>query len=451
MNFLLWIGRFARDFPRQFLAVCLSLLILSAGGAWAATSYDVANEPQMYLDTSINTTSTTITLSSPQVNGANHLFTTTSGAVMRIRSGFFREDIYVPSATVGSNNKVTLNSVTRNLCPYTGHQFVSCGAGRTWGKGAIVELTVDKNLLNAKANKDRPNVFTASGALGFTGSGSNSFPIFATTALRDHNLGTGAMPGLQACVTGTGLCYYTLSGTWNTYGNTGVGNATETTSGVAEAAVIADQLSRASLGDSGAPLFLQPKHLTTSGGTLANGRIPLLSGGVLDESLTGTSVTSGAYLRANNYGPPKWTTLSFNNSTNLVNSGSLTINSFMTGALLNAQQTSTPFFTVQGPVKNGHITTGGTGPTFAPECSITANVGNDTAGRFQVTGGTETRCSLYFNKRFTKIPSCTISHNLPLVAPPIVVTTNTGFILKVSGAGDDLNSYVISYLCLEYY
>lgn len=291
------------------LCVLASLFIAGYGITHAAlsTSYDVTNEVQMNLDVSITRTQTTgIILSSPQVNGVNHRFATTTGGLLRIRSGSFREDITYTSATIGSDNKVTLVGVTRNICAQNSRAYISCGDGRNWGKGAIVELTVDARLINLKSNLDRSNIFTSSGAIAFSGSGSLAWPTFATTAARDQALGaTPGGPVRTACVTATGLCYMYIGGAWTAFGNTGVSTATESAVGTVELGTVADQLAKTITGNAG-PTVVQTQHLISSGsihginGTIYASRIPMLNAsGALSASLGGLgriNFTSGALM-----------------------------------------------------------------------------------------------------------------------------------------------------------
>jgi len=270
----------------------------------------------MFLDNSINGTQTTgIVLSSPQLNGAAQRFSTTSGAVLRIRYGNYREDIYTSSATINTvTNKVTLVGVTRNICPQFGRSFISCGNGRSWGKGAIVELNVDARLLNLKANVDRGNNFTASGAIAFLTNGSGSLiqPVYTTTTLRDHNLGAVPRFGMSACTSDTGLCYDGLGGAWVARGSNATANASETVAGKVQLGTILDQIAKTILGSTGAPTVVQTKYLTSSGSvhgtndSVNAGRVLMLnSSGAISATVGGlgrVNATSGALIVAQGSG-----------------------------------------------------------------------------------------------------------------------------------------------------
>lgn len=452
MKLLLFLKDFVKEYPRHFLGTCVTLLILSTGAAFAAVSVDWNNLPQMYLENTIAKAQTTnIKLSVPQISGGDWIFSATSGGVLRFRTpnNSTTEDVYYSQAIVNSDKTVTLTgSVIRHICENVSRSYISCGDGYQWTAGTIVEYTVDARNINMKANIDRRNVFTARDSIRFSGSGSLGQPTFATTAERDRQLGSSPATGsgLVACVTATSLCYDGLGGTWVARGNTGVGAATEAATGIVQLATVAHQLART--GTDAGPTVLQAKNLTSSGGTvLANGRVFIASGSTLDDTALGLSPGSGEYLRIYQGNP---TFMDIFTSTKLVNSGSLTINSFQTGALLNAKQTGTSYFVVEGAVKNGHIRTGGAAPTFSPECTMTTSAGNDTAGKF-VVNGVESRCAMYFNKPYTNPPICVVSWSIQTDVNVIrVTTTSSGMLVTGQGSGADFNGSTISYICLEY-
>ena len=350
--------------------------------AAAFTSYDVTNEPQMHLAVNITPTQTTgIILSAPQLNAANHTFATTTGAVLRIRYGSYQEDISYTSATVNSTTyQVTLIGVTRNLCPQVARSYVSCGNGRSWGIGAIVEENNDARLFNLKANIDRANTYTASGAISFSGSGSFTPPYFATTAARDQALGASPTGKVKmACVSATGLCYLSTNNTWTAIGSQGIGNASETTLGLVQLGTIKDQTGATVTGSSGAPTVVQTQYLTGSGGLSKRGRIPYLgANGFLSGSLLGTGVRSSttALYGDQTYKAPG-DSLIFGNGSNgavtISTNTSLTADGFYTNLTINNGVTLNP---------NGwHIYVSG---TLTINGTIASNGGNGTGGR---TGG----------------------------------------------------------------
>lgn len=445
MSIIKWIfDSTIRTFTGLFILGALASIGIQATQAALSTTYDVTNSPQYFLGTSITTTQTTgITLSSPRLNGANYQFGTATGGVLRIFSGNFREDISYTSATVNATtNVVTLVGVTRNICPNVTRSYVSCGAGRNWGKGAFVELNFDARLINLKANIDRLNTFSARQKV--SGSGYFMTGYFATTAARDQALGAtpATASGLSAFVDATGLAYDGLGGSWVARGSNATSNATESASGKAEAATITDQQTKNATGDSGAPLFLQPKNLASSGSTAANGRIPVFSGSTLDESILGSGTSSGRFLRGNNYGQPQWSYIRSS-------SGSLTINSFQSGVLLDIKKSNTSFFMVRGASDNGHIVTGGTAPTIGGCGTSPSIVGNDTAGKLTGGTGTPTMCAVYFNKPYPlNRVSCSISTNEPTDSAYFTTMTSSGFNVRVGS--NDLTSAVIFYTCLEF-
>lgn len=294
---------------KRNILIAFGSLLLLFGIAYADNALrvgDVYDLPVMYLDRGITSTQTgetgkDITLAPPIRNFTEVTIPSMSGAVFEFRKDGYVETVFASRLIVNtSTNVATLTgTVIRDLCFNVGRTFTTCGDPRAWAKGTEVRLVNSSRLYNDKASRNSPNLFSASGAIAFTGSGSNAFPVYATTTDRDHNLGTGGQWGLQACVSATNLCYYTMGGSWNAYGNTGVSNATETTAGISEGATITDQGSRTATGNSGGPLFLQPKYLTSSGaihgvnGSIYASRIPMLnSSGALSTTLGGTGLVN---------------------------------------------------------------------------------------------------------------------------------------------------------------
>ena len=327
MKLLHWctdsIARFI--FSVLFLALCFR-----AGGYLVthAVSYDVVNTPQMFLGNSISATQTTgITISPLTRNGLTVQFPVTSGAVLRFTSGSRVEDEYYTSATIASDKTVTLIGVTRDVCWNSFKSLAGCGGGQSFPKGTIVTLSTDARLFNSKANKDRGNAFTSSGAITFTGSGTLAMPVFTNTTIRDHNINGNV--GQMACSTTDGLCYFSIGGVWNTFGTSTTANATEGSSGKVELATIAQQIART--GSNNGPLVLQAKYLTNSGAvrgpnnSLNAGRIPMLnSSGALSGSLGGlgtVNAQSGALLIGGGSGAAMTVSASANSGSYLRSNG----------------------------------------------------------------------------------------------------------------------------------
>mgnify|MGYP001571446525 CR=1 FL=1 len=284
---------------RTFTGLLVLSLIVGIGGrltyaATAGTSWTVTDEVQMNLDVSINGTQTTgIILSAPQLNGSSTTFSTTSGGILRIRYGAYREDIYFTSATVAATKKVTLVGVTRNICPQHAELIVSCGNGRSWGKGAIVELTVDARLLNLKANKDRANTYTALQTFGsgvtITGTDEALRLSQVTTAERDAIVSP--QNGMMVYNTTTGVINQYIAGSWEAVGTTGVSNASESAAGKCQIATIKAQSGMVVLGSSGAPNCLGTQYLALTGAVASQyGKIPTLS---KTGTLTGSLLCTG--------------------------------------------------------------------------------------------------------------------------------------------------------------
>lgn len=274
----------------------LSLFVLGAiaGAASAAgTSYLVGNEPQMYLDVSISNSQTTgIILASPQRNGDDHIFTTETGGVLRIRQGSRVEDIYYADATVNtSTNRVTLDGVTRNLCTGRTTTFTSCGNGQYFSRGAVVELSVDARLINLKVARDLLNTMSGSGQI--TSSQTDRAWIDAnsvTTTQRDAFVSGALSDGNIVYNTTVGTMQYRAGGAWISFGSGSTINATEAVRGVSELATVSEQTDGATAGTTGAPLVVQSRYLVeTSTGAGTAGRIPVFNSvGYLDVRAGGT-------------------------------------------------------------------------------------------------------------------------------------------------------------------
>lgn len=442
-------------------AVLTLAFILVLGGVSAA-SWDVTNEPQMNLNESINGTVTEFDIASRQLNGSDYEYNTLSGGMLRIRWGSFREDVYFTEGTRNATTNIyTVSGAIRNVCPHYTDTIVSCGNGRNWGKGAIVELIQDARLFNLKADVDRANMFTASGAIAFSGSGSFTVPTFATTDLRDQQLGASGGDYRMACVTATNACYIRRGGSWTEIGDTGTLAATTTTAGTVEKATVTNISGSVITDDSGAPVALTTDLVIRRSSGAINNRNKLVAtnnAGRLSGSLLGSSIGSGEYLRYLNNGQIEWQAIL--TSTSLVNSGSLTVNSYETGSILKVQKAGTSYLEVRGSMNNGHIKTGGTAPTLHTNCTTTANnaatiVGNDIAGKITMgTGGgpTITNCTMYFNKKYSTAPSCTMSvggGGIEAGDTYRVSTTNSGAQIALLG-GTSMEFDVVTYICLEY-
>ncbi len=254
-RFLLWVlDRSAGTY--------LALAFLAALGltAHAATSWDVTNEPQMYLANNITNSQTTgIMIASRQLNGSDYEYNTLTGGILRVRWGSYVEDIAFTSSTRNTTtNVVTLAGVTRNICPHFTETIVSCGNGRNWGKGAIVERNQDARLFNLKADIDRSNTFTGSGAL--ESSQTNQpflFPNRATTAqIAAFTYGLSASKAFLVFDTTEGVMKYWNGSSLVKFGSGSTTNMTTIVKGAGELATVADASGATILGDSGAPVLV---------------------------------------------------------------------------------------------------------------------------------------------------------------------------------------------------
>ena len=272
-----------------------------------STSYDVFNVPDMFLNAGITESATTgIYLAAPRRNGAKVTYPTTSGGLLKFEQNGREELVAYSSATVDATTKVvTLAGVTRNVCFNLATAFTSCGNGKIFTTGASVRLVNAAQLFNLKANLDRANTFTARNAIRFSGSGSLGQPTFATTAIRDQQLGASPASGsgLVACVVATGLCYDGLGGAWVARGANAVQNADTGVSGKVEIPTLAHMQNLTGTGSSGAQNVVPLRWLVKNGtGSVSAGRVPSLNqNGALNVSVGGTGLTtaSGVLIGAN--------------------------------------------------------------------------------------------------------------------------------------------------------
>ena len=266
---------------KRLLSYLFIALVLLPHVSYGAISYDVVNAPQMFLDESITTTQTTgIKLSAPTRNGETVTFPTTTGAVLRIRSGSKVEDIRYESATVNQTTKVvTLVSVTRNLCWNIVGLHVSCGNGQQFSKGSTVELNIDARLLNKKANVDRANTFVylqtfASGAV-ISGT---RYPLKLSEFTTDQRNALTPEEGMMLKNTTTGTMNMYVGGAWVAIGSSTTENAGNFTAGKVQliGTNTGALLNRTMTGSTG-PFVLSPSITKwTSSGSTDHGKLPLL-------------------------------------------------------------------------------------------------------------------------------------------------------------------------------
>ena len=277
--------------------VVLATVATFGGATFAATSWDVTNEPQMNLDVNINQTQTTgVIIASRQLNGEDYTHDTLSGGILRIRWGSFREDIHFTGSTVNATtNRVTLQGVTRNICPHYTDRIVSCGNGRNWGKGAIVELIQDARLFNLKADIDRVNLLTGSGQISGTGTGQAIVDLPCVTSSQRDSM-TNVSDGQIICNSTLGTFQYRAANTWISFGSGSTINASETQAGKVQLSTLAALRALTSTGSTGALNVIPMKWVLKNGtGALSAGYIPSLgSDGAIHVSLGGTG--SGSWV-----------------------------------------------------------------------------------------------------------------------------------------------------------
>jgi len=286
----------ARTVTGLVVLVALVLIGTHYVGAATITNWTVHNSPQMNLDVNVTPSQTTgIKLATPQKNGVDYTFPTTSGGVLRIRRGAYFEDIHYTSATVNSDKTVSLTGVTRNICAQYGDTIQSCGDGLQLYAGDIVETSVDARLLNWKMNVNTANVCTASGCLTFSGSGSLALPTFSSETVRNTQLG--ASPGgpvRVSCLTSTNACYYYAGGAWISFGSGTTVNATTLVAGKSELATVSDLSGSTVIGDSNANLVIGANLVTRSSSGAVNNRNKVVATNNRGY-LSGALLCSGSY------------------------------------------------------------------------------------------------------------------------------------------------------------
>ena len=282
----------------RMLLILIGLLIIT-GVAWADNALrtgDVYDLPVMYLNNGMDsaTQTTGIQFAPPIRNLDEVLIPSMSGAVFEFTRGDQVESVYAQLVQVNATTKVVTLSgtVIRDLCFNQARTFTTCGDGIKWSKGTEIRLVNSSRYYNLKLQVDRSNTCTASGCLSFMGSGSLQQPYFATEAERDRQLGTKV--AAAACIIGTGQCYDYIGGAWRNRSGSNVINATESAAGKVQLADVSDQ-SGSLVTDTvtGAPLVVQARYLTASGGFAMRKRIPLLDNrGYMSGSTLGSNFGS---------------------------------------------------------------------------------------------------------------------------------------------------------------
>ena len=277
---------------------------MSAAGAATITNWNTHNNPTMRLEVNVSPTMTTgIKIATPQKNGDDYTIPTTTGGVLRMRRGTFFEDIYFSTGAVASDGVMTLYGVIRNICPQYHDRIVTCGDGEQFYAGDVIETNIDARLINWKMNVNTDNTCTSSGCISFSGSGSLYQPNFATATIRDRQLGTNPREGSISCLDSTGQCYDWKAGAWRSRSGSNIINATESAAGKVQLASTGALLSRTATGSTGAFDVIQAKHVTMTGGTANQFRVPLLDWkGTVVTRIGGTgsgSLNSGSILLGN--------------------------------------------------------------------------------------------------------------------------------------------------------
>jgi|CXWL01.1.fsa_nt_gi hypothetical protein len=298
---------------RLGLLLILLLAMMIGTRAHAATSYETWNIPPTRLKVRINTTQTTgIKLNPPKRNGVNFTWPAGTGGVLLLEQGTRSEHIYFSSATVDSSKVVTLGgTVIRDLCP-NNLSYIGCGNGQIFTPGAAVTYAIDMRTLNLAAKKDRGNIFTNSGSIVFSGSGTFRTPFFLTNATRDQQIPS-PQDGQIIYHSGTGAFQGRIGGAWLNLGTTSISNATDAVSGKVQMTTLDHLQNATGTGATGAQNTIGTRWVVKNGsGTVSKGRIPQLNhNGVISTTLGGTGtgglrgIASGALLFASGTGALK--------------------------------------------------------------------------------------------------------------------------------------------------
>lgn len=281
----------------------LSLLALIVPVAFAddvlklGTVYDL---PVMYLSSPITSTTQVepeITIAAPIRNGSALIIPSLSGAVFEIAFGGYTESVYASRVAVNATTGViTLTgSVVRDLCYNQATAFTSCNNGRRWGKGAQVRLVDTAKRFNRLADRTLSNVFNASGAIKFSGSGTIELPSYTSDTQRTQQSPTPNLYSIS-CLDSTGKCSIYAGGQWTEIA-TATGsfvNASETVAGKVELATVSDMTGSVLVGSTTAPLVLQSRYATSTGSLAINkGWVGLLgrSGRFTGSLLVGNATT----------------------------------------------------------------------------------------------------------------------------------------------------------------
>lgn len=261
------------------------------------TVYDL---PVMYLSSPITSTTQVepeITIAAPIRNGSALIIPSLSGAVFEIAFGGYTESVYASRVAVNSTTGViTLTgSVVRDLCYNQATSFTSCNNGRRWGKGAQVRLVDTAKRFNRLADRTWSNVFNASGAIKFSGSGTIELPSYTSDTERTQQSPTPNLYSIS-CLDSTGKCSIYSGGQWTEIA-TATGsfvNASDTVAGKVQDGTLDHLQNRTMTGATGAFNAVSFRWLVKNGsGAETFGRI-LQAGnnGALSPSLGGTGLPS---------------------------------------------------------------------------------------------------------------------------------------------------------------
>jgi hypothetical protein len=245
------------------------------------TSYDVKSGDQSVLAQKINSSTTTgIRIAAMNINGASLAWANQAG-VFEISelsdTTLKREWVSYTGGTTDDDDVFTPTGVVRGVARDTTDTTVG-GTGVAFSKGADVRFVTFHDLLNKKANVDRADEINATWTVGTGGE-----IIFSGTdkaGLRVKSMTTSERDALVSAPDGsiifnstTGVLNVREGGAWVAYGTGGsVANASTTVAGKVEQATSAQIGTATELGETGAPLFINPTSTvkTSTGAPDAN-------------------------------------------------------------------------------------------------------------------------------------------------------------------------------------
>ena len=283
---------------RTLIGLVVLVSLLGIGYANAATSYDVYNVPDMFLNVGITGTATTgITIAAPIRNSATVTYPVLTGGILKIQQGIREELVYYATATVNSTTKIiTLAGVVRGVCWNQTTSIASCESGKIFSKGASVRLIDAGQLFNLKMNIDRTN--TGTGIFQIRTAQTTQpwlFPNAVTTSQStSFARGKGSTDYHIIFDTTLGVMKYWNGSAYINFGSGSTVNASDSVAGKAQITTQAKLETLASTGSTGAQNVITPRYIVRNGtGATSANKIPLLDkNGLLPITMGGAGTGS---------------------------------------------------------------------------------------------------------------------------------------------------------------